>query len=988
MPEEVIGIDVLNEYQEYIEHYGVKRRSGRYPWGSGENPYQHGLDFISRYDEIREQNPGMSEKELAEALGCYTKGPGGVDIPSTKKLRVEIAKANDERRRYELARIHSLQADGLNNSQIAKEMGWANESSVRSRLANEEAGKIGATMTTANFLEEQVNKKGIIDVGKGAEFSNSLNVSREKMDVAVDILADKGYRVYTVNVPQLTNEGKYTKLKLLCPPDVEYRDLYREYIDANGNRTRALRFDEFHSIDDYISYDNGASFKPSFVYPASMDSKRMNIVYAEDGGIDKDGLIEIRRGVKDLDLGESSYAQVRVLVDGTHYLKGMAVYSDNLPEGVDIQFNTNKPKGTPALGEKGNTVLKNIDTKNPDNPFGSLIKEHGGQSYYDDPKGAFTGPDGQKQSLSLINKAREEGDWTDWSDTLPSQFLSKQKVSLAKKQLNLSIAEKELELKEIQANVNPTVRKKLLNDFAGECDTASVHLDAAAMPRQKYQVLIPLTSISDKEVYAPNYKDGEKLALIRFPHGGTFEIPILTVNNKNKEGIDIMTKTAADAVGINKNVANRLSGADFDGDTVMVIPVNERNRITNKDPLKGLEGFDPGLKYSLPADKKVKIDTQKQMGVISNLITDMTIKGATDEELAKAVRHSMVVIDAEKHNYDWKQSEIDNDIQRLKQKYQVQPDGSTGGASTLISRSKSPVRVEKRQGNPRVAEDGSLYYKLADEDKLHYTTGTIDIDGKAKKVTIKTDNEGNSYYLTKGSDGKSQRNYIDISNVRNLKQETRTQESTKMAETKDARTLISDYNTKIENLYADYANSMKALANKARLEAINTKADSVDIEAKKKYKTEVDRLTAALREAERNAPKEKQAQLIANSAFKAIDIANPGMTTSEKKKIKQQELTKARLQVGAKRTPIKISDREWEAILSGAVSSSKLEKILQYSDPDEWKAKTTPKSYTTLSDAKVARIKSLEASGDYSIAEIAEIVGVSASTVRNYMKGE
>lgn len=973
----------FSEYQEFIEHYGVSRRdgavygSGRYPLGSGDNPYQHSLDFISRYDSLRRE--GYKQTEIAEIMGTGTYDKDGNFKPSTKKLRAQIAKANDDRRKFELDRIHDLLNEGMNYTQIAKEMGFNNESSVRSRLDAEKRGRINAAMNTADFLKDQVDSKGIIDIGKGVEKSKDLGVSREKLDVALDILKDQGYEVYTVNAEQLTNRDKYTKVQLLCPPGTEYNDLYETRVKSDGSTYRALRFADIHSLEDYISYDDGKTFKPSFVYPSSMDSKRIKIRYAEEGGIDKDGLIEIRRGVDDLSLGESSYAQVRILVDNSHFMKGMAVYSDNMPDGVDVVFNTNKKEGTPMLGPKGNTVLKNIDTKNPDNPFGSLIKEHGGQSYYIDKDG--------KEKLSLINKRAEEGDWNDWSDVLPAQFLSKQNPALAKKQLDLAIKEKELELKEIEANTNPAVKKKLLNDFAGECDTASVHLEAAAMPRQKYQVILPLKSIKDDEVFAPNYHDGEKVALIRFPHGGTFEIPILTVNNHNEEGIDIVTKTAKDAVGINKHVADRLSGADFDGDTVMVIPVNERNRITSTHPLKGLEGFDPSF-YSIKGNRKIKINTEMEMGKISNLITDMTIAGATEDDLSRAVRHSMVVIDAEKHNYDWKKSEIDNKIDQLKKKYQLQPDGSVGGVSTLISKAKSPVRVEKRQGNPHIDINGDVYYNTADENKLHYTTGTVDINGKRTKVNINVDKDGRTYYSTKNADGSSKRNYIDISDVKNLKVNTRTQESTKMAEAKDARSLISVYNSKIENVYADYANSMKDLARKARLSLISTPNQKVNQEAKKEYKEDIDKLTAELYIAESNKPKERKAQLIANNNYKAIEDANPNMTPAEKKKIKQQELTKARIKVGKKRYEIKITDRQWDAILAGAVSDSKLSRILLYADPDDWKARTTPKKYTTLSDSKVAKLHSLSNSGVYSIAEIADILGVSTTTVRKYMKGE
>ena len=53
-------------------------------------------------------------------------------------------------------------------------------------------------------------------------------------------------------------------------------------------------------------------------------------------------MIYVRPGVKDLRIGDKRYGQVRIMVDGTHYLKGMAVYKDDLPPGKDIVFNTNK----------------------------------------------------------------------------------------------------------------------------------------------------------------------------------------------------------------------------------------------------------------------------------------------------------------------------------------------------------------------------------------------------------------------------------------------------------------------------------------------------------------------------------------------------------------------------------------------------------------------------------------------------------------------
>lgn len=354
-------------------------------------------------------------------------------------------------------------------------------------------------------------------------------------------------------------------------------------------------------------------------------------------------------------------------------------------------------------------VLKPIKN-DPDNPFGSNIKDAdlGGQYWYVDKK------DGKKK-LGLINKRSDEGDWTEWKDALPSQFLSKQSLTLAKKQLDLAKAERKQEYDDIMALTNPTVKKYYLQKFADKCDGAAVDLKAAALPGQKYHVILPNNTLKDNEVYAPGYKDGTKLALVRYPHGGTFEIPICTVNNKNAVGEKMIGKQSIDAICINSKVASRLSGADFDGDTVMCIPTHDnkgRVRISSRDQLKQLENFEPkSYKYDLKTvDKngqehyyrngkefKVMKRTDMEMGKISNLITDMTLQGAPDDHLARAVKHSMVVIDAEKHKLDYNQSYKDNNITSLKQLYQKKENGKYGGAGTIVSRAKSPVNVEKEE---------------------------------------------------------------------------------------------------------------------------------------------------------------------------------------------------------------------------------------------------------------------------------------------------
>ena len=891
--------------EEILMHYGMPRRSGRYPWGSGDNPYQHSGDFLSRIDELKKQ--GLSETDIAAKIGL-----------TTTQLRTQMSLAKDERRSLQVATAKGLREKGYSLNEIAEKMGFANDSSVRSLLNENSEARMNQAKKTAEFLKQMIDEKGMIDVGTGVE--RELGISREKLNQALYILELEGYPVYGGGVPQVTNPGKQTNIKVICPPGTEHREIYD--------------FENVHSVKDYDKRltEDGEKVRPAFQYPESMDSSRLKINYAEDGGIQKDGVIEIRRGVDDLSLGDSHYAQVRIMVDGTHYLKGMAVYSDDLPDGVDVLFNTNKKTGTPMTD-----VLKKIKD-DPDNPFGSLIKEHGGQSYYIDKDG--------NEKLSLINKRAEEGDWGEWSDHLPSQFLSKQSMTLINKQLGLATADKVAEYDEICALTNPTVKKTLLKSFADDCDSAAVHLQAAALPRQKYQVILPLTTIKDTEVYAPNYKNGEQVALIRYPHGGTFEIPVLTVNNKQPEGKKVLGNTPKDAIGINSKVAERLSGADFDGDTVMVIPTGGKIKITSTHPLKGLEGFDPKEKYgpdsTTQSYKRMgKTQTQTEMGRISNLITDMTLKGATEDELARAVRHSMVVIDAEKHNLDYRRSESENGIPALRKKYQgrIKEDGRyTESASTLISRAKSEVSVPKRKGSPIINEDGSLSYKTADD--LTY------VDKKTGKT------------------------------------KTRTQKSTQMAEAKDARTLSSG--TPQEEAYASYANKMKSLANQARKEMVSTGKIPYSASAKAAYQNEVDSLNAKLNVALKNAPRERQAQVIANATVTAKKQANPDMTNAEIKKANQQALTAARKQVGAERKPVVITDREWEAIQAGAISESKLTQILNNADIDSLRQRATPRATTTLSTAKQNKIASMSASG-YSTSEIAEALGISTSTVSKYL---
>lgn len=896
--------EVAVEPSDELMHYGVKRRSGRYPWGSGENPYQHSGDFMARVDELKSQ--GLSDTEIARAMKM-----------STTDYRTQLRVANHERRELKRAKAQSMRDDGKSLNEIARALGYPNESSVRSLLDSNTAENKNRAAKTADILEEELKKKGAIDVGAGVE--TTLGCSRGTLSEAIFILNTRGYDLDGVGVPQVTMKGKQTNVTVLHDPEIELAQLYKD---------PSL----IKPVSDFHSEDGGTTYR-KLEYPASIDSKRVEICYGDQGGRLKDGVIELRRGVPDLDLGASHYAQVRILVDGTHYLKGMAMYADDLPDGVDIRFNTNKESGTPKQD-----VFKKIKD-DPDNPFGASIKANG-QSYY-------TGTDG-KEHLSAINKLKEEGDWESMSKNLSSQFLSKQPIAFIRKQLDLTYADYESQYEEICSLNNPTVKQKMLLDFAEGCDAAAQHMKAAALPRQTTQVILPLSKIKENEVYAPNYRNGEQLALIRYPHAGTFEIPVVTVNNRDPSGMANIGPSVRDAIGIHPKVAERLSGADFDGDQVVAIPTNNgRVKVQTTKPLEGLVDFDPKDRYPHVEGARIMKDgaeKQKQMGMISNLITDMTLRGASDKELARAVRHSMVVIDAPKHKLDYRRSEQENGIAELKKAWQgyVDEDGDErGGASTLLSRRKQDRRVPERKGAPRIdPETGKVSYK---------ETGATYVDPKTGKTV------------------------------------ERTTKSTLIRETEDLRTLSSG--TLPENAYADYGNKMKALANRARKEMLATPNLQYSKEAKERYQLEVDSLNAKLNTFLKNAPRERQAQNIANSEVRAKKQANPEMTKEDERKLRNTAIVNARAAVGAssKDVRIQITDKEWEAIQAGAVTHTKLAEILKHADADRVRELATPKTVSQLSDAKVAKLQAMVRSGSYTNKEIADALGCSPSTVTRYM---
>lgn len=869
---------------DYLAHYGILRKSGRYPWGSGGPEKASNRSFLGYVAQL--QKEGLSEAEIATGMGI-----------TTTQLRAAKSIAKNEERQANINTATRLKDKGLSNVAIGERMG-VNESVVRNLLEPGVKDKADILFSTSNMLRDEVAQKKYIDIGTGVE--NHLGMSSTKLATAVAVLQEEGYKIHYLKVTQL-GTGKQTTLKVLTAPEVTYSE-----VSQNRDKIKQIQ---------HFTEDGGRSFI-GIQKPLSVSSKRVGVRYAEDGGTDSDGVIHVRPGVDDISLGGARYAQVRIAVDGTHYLKGMAMYKDDLPDGVDLVFNTNKSN----TGNKLDAMKSMKD--DPDNPFGAIVRQK------IDPK---TGK--VKSAMNIVN---EEGDWDSWSKNLSSQLLSKQSPALAKQQLDMTFERKKQEFDDIMKLTNPAVKKKLLESYADDVDAAAVHLKAASLPRQRSSVILPINSLKETEIYAPNFRDGERVALVRYPHGGIFEIPELTVNNRHPQAKRALGQ-ARDAVGINSKVAERLSGADFDGDTVLVIP-NNKKQIKTAPALDGLKGFDPQRSYpAYEGMKRMSARTKAiEMGQVSNLITDMTIRGASTQELARAVRHSMVVIDAEKHNLNYRQSAIDNGIAQLKTKYQG---GARAGASTLISRATSSVRVAERKPRP-AAEGGAI--DRATGQKRFVPTGETFTDRTGKTVL-------------------------------------KTFESKKLAETSNAHTLSSG--TPIERVYADHSNKLKALANQARKVSVNTRPTPYSPAAKTAYQNEVSSLRAKLNVALKNRPLERQAQLLANATVRAKREANPDLDKADLKKIQSLALNEARNRTGAGKKRIEITPQEWAAIQAGAVSNNTLTQILANADLDRVKELATPRTAVAMTTTKTNRAKSMLAAG-YTQAEVADALGVSLTTLK------
>ena len=513
-------------------HYGTPRHSGRYPWGSGKNP-QRSKSFATQVSELKKQ--GLSQPEIAKSFG----------LKSTTELRAKIHTEAEARYGAQVAMASRLRAKGYSDVAISKRMDIS-PNTVKNLLLPETQERHKATEATRNMLKEQADSKGMIDVGTGSNLL--IGVTKTKLDVSIAELEDKGYVVASIQTPQLGTTNKTTVKTLISPETmkqaraeyaikdpVAWKKLSKEEQDQKIAYLYAAKHSEDIRMITSWSSDGGETYK-SVKPPVSIDSKRVMVRFDDDtpSGTDMDGVIQIRPGVADLALPpDKHYGQVRVAVDGTHYMKGMAIYNyGEMPDGIDVIYNTNKKSSAGKLGamknmnetiavEGGNDIYIDKEGKQKINEFGATIR----QTTYVDKNG-----NEQQSALNIVGFTGKqdsgvEGGWQSWSKTLSSQFLSKQTPELAKQQLDLSYLDQKDTFDQYMRITQPAVKQRLLDSFADDCDSKAVHLKAAALPRQTSNVIIPLTSPKDTECYSPNYRDAEELILIRSPYAGTITIP-------------------------------------------------------------------------------------------------------------------------------------------------------------------------------------------------------------------------------------------------------------------------------------------------------------------------------------------------------------------------------------------------------------------------------------------------------------------------------
>ena len=152
---------------KYLRHYGILRKSGRYPWGSGDDPEQRSGSFLGMVAEMKRN--GLSETEIAEAFSTPDMPFNTTDLRATRTIARNAQKAAD------VAKAQAYKERGYSNVEIGKKFNPPkNESSVRALLAPGAKDRTDRLTNITNMLREEVLTKGAVQVGKGTELNEHL----------------------------------------------------------------------------------------------------------------------------------------------------------------------------------------------------------------------------------------------------------------------------------------------------------------------------------------------------------------------------------------------------------------------------------------------------------------------------------------------------------------------------------------------------------------------------------------------------------------------------------------------------------------------------------------------------------------------------------------------------------------------------------------------------------------------------------------------
>ena len=176
------------EIADFLEHYGTPRHSGRYPWGSGEDPYQHNSDFLRTVSELKKQ--GLSEKDISTYCG----------YESITKYRADLSRASNDKRSADQAMAIRLHEKGYSNVAGAEKIGIS-EATFRNYIKNTENRRTQINNEICESLKEQLKEKGCIDVGSGVE--NQLGISDQRRKNCLQMLEDDGYVISKFSIPQM-----------------------------------------------------------------------------------------------------------------------------------------------------------------------------------------------------------------------------------------------------------------------------------------------------------------------------------------------------------------------------------------------------------------------------------------------------------------------------------------------------------------------------------------------------------------------------------------------------------------------------------------------------------------------------------------------------------------------------------------------------------------------------------------------------------------